>query len=145
MKALAGKTPQPSPALSQSKEHDTIGTLERLSNLRKACLVRDRYRCVISRKFDAEEAENRYKRDGEDVKDDAGNSLMPERDNMAFLEVAHIIPQSIKSITSKEAESNLVGDITSLIPLTISDRLKANYSPNPHNVPPQRRPLTEWR
>lgn len=104
MKALAGKTPQPTPTLSQSK----TDALERLSNLRKACLARDRYRCAISRKFDTREAQNRYKRHGRDLKDDDGKSLLPERDNMAHLEVAHIIPHSIKSVTSEAGELKLV-------------------------------------
>ncbi|RAL03626.1 uncharacterized protein BO80DRAFT_289179 [Aspergillus ibericus CBS 121593] len=107
LKALAAKTPQPTP--SRSKPHEAaIGTPQRVSNLRKLCLGRDRHRCVISRKFDAQEAQNRYKRDGRDVKDDDGKSLLPERDIMAYLEVAHIIPHSLNSITSGGSEGRLI-------------------------------------
>jgi hypothetical protein len=109
VKALAVKTPQPTPALSHSRTPEaTIGTPQRVSNLRQACLIRDRHRCVISRKFDAQEGQRRYKRDGPNLKDDDGKSLLEERDNMAFLEVAHIIPHSLMSLTSEEGEWRLV-------------------------------------
>ncbi|EDP53675.1 hypothetical protein KXV73_005715 [Aspergillus fumigatus] len=108
LKALAVKTPQPTPALSHSRTPEaTFGTPQRVSNLRQACLIRDRHRCVISRKFDAEEGQGRYKRDGPNSKDDDGKSLLEERDNMAFLEVAHIIPHSLMSLTSEEGEWRL--------------------------------------
>ncbi|OJJ50041.1 hypothetical protein ASPZODRAFT_1093094 [Penicilliopsis zonata CBS 506.65] len=102
LKALAVKTPQPTPASSQSKTPETaIGTPQRVSNLRQACLIRDRHRCVITRKFDAQEAQKRYKRDRRNIKDDDGLSLLPERDAMAYLEVAHIIPHSLMSVTGE--------------------------------------------
>ncbi|KAF1810202.1 hypothetical protein P152DRAFT_102443 [Eremomyces bilateralis CBS 781.70] len=106
---LPRKTPQPTPALSRTKTPEiAIGTPQRVSNLRKACLIRDRYRCVITRKFDAQEGQNRYKEHGRDVKDDDGNSLLPERDTMTFLEVAHIIPHSLKSLTGEGGEWRLI-------------------------------------
>jgi hypothetical protein len=109
VKALAVKTPQPTPALSHSRTPEaTIGTPQRVSNLRRACLERDRHRCVISRRFDAQEGQKRYKQDGLNLKDDDGKSLLPERDNMAFLEVAHIIPHSLMSLTSEADEWRLV-------------------------------------
>lgn len=49
---------------------------------------------VIGRKFDAQEAQNRYRRNGADLKNDDGKSLLPEPDIMAYLETAHIIPHS---------------------------------------------------
>lgn len=105
VKALAVKTPQPTPALSHSRTPEaTIGTPQRVSNLRQACLIRDRHRCAINRKFEAQEGQRRYKRDGPNLKDDDGKSLLEERDNMAFLEVAHIIPHSLMSLTSEEGE-----------------------------------------
>ncbi|KAH1523433.1 hypothetical protein KXX29_007927 [Aspergillus fumigatus] len=105
LKALAVKTPQPTPALSHSRTPEaTIGTPQRVSNLRQACLIRDRHRCAINRKFEAQEGQRRYKRDGPNLKDDDGKSLLEERDNMAFLEVAHIIPHSLMSLTSEEGE-----------------------------------------
>ncbi|PWY87486.1 hypothetical protein BO70DRAFT_195455 [Aspergillus heteromorphus CBS 117.55] len=109
LKALAVKTPQSTPDLSHSRTPSTaIGTPQRVSNLRRACLVRDRHRCVITRKFDAQEAQTRYKRDGRNVKDDDGKSLLPERDTMAYLEVAHIIPHSLMSLTSEDGEWRLI-------------------------------------
>lgn len=103
------KTPQSTPAISHSKTPDvSIGTPQRVSNLRRDCLRRDRHRCVVTRKFDAQEAQVRYKRDGRDVKDDDGKSLLPERDTMAYLEVAHIIPHSLMSLTSEEGEWRIV-------------------------------------
>jgi hypothetical protein len=47
-----------------------MGTTQRLSSLRKACLIRGRYRCVVSRRFDTTEAVNRYNAFGDDAKDD---------------------------------------------------------------------------
>ncbi|KAL3429313.1 hypothetical protein BDV09DRAFT_180610 [Aspergillus tetrazonus] len=108
LKASAGKTPQPTPALSRSTTSKVaIGTPKRVSNLRKSCLIRDWYRCVVTRRFDAQEAQSRYKRDGQDVKDDDGKSLLPERDTMAYLEVAHIIPHSLKSLTGEGGDRKL--------------------------------------
>ncbi|KAL4732936.1 hypothetical protein BDV11DRAFT_176176 [Aspergillus similis] len=108
LKASAGKTPQTTPALSRSTTSEVaIGTPKRVSNLRKSCLIRDRYRCVVTRRFDAQEAQNRYKRDGQDVKDDDGKSLLSERDTMAYLEVAHIIPHSLKSLTGEGGDRKL--------------------------------------
>ncbi|KAG8664909.1 uncharacterized protein FPOAC1_012886 [Fusarium poae] len=62
VKASTKKTPQPTPAShsavmkTQRQDHVFSGTPERLASLRGACLIRDRYRCVISRKFGRAEA-----------------------------------------------------------------------------------------
>ena len=40
----------------QQRMQEYVGTPERLSALRDACLVRDRHRCVVSRAFDKDEA-----------------------------------------------------------------------------------------
>ena len=55
-----------------------IGTTQRLSNLRRDCLIRDRHRCVISHKFDIRERKERAKQDGDDAKDDDGRLLPVE-------------------------------------------------------------------
>ncbi|RAL04004.1 HNH endonuclease signature motif containing protein [Aspergillus ibericus CBS 121593] len=109
LKALAAKTPQPTPAsLSRAPlSNSGIGTPQRLSTLRRDCLVRDRHRCVVTRKFDIQEADRRLSRDGTDFKDDDGASLLPESDEMTFLEVAHIIPHSLMSLTSIDGEPQL--------------------------------------
>ena len=57
VKASPKKTPQPTPALSLQPAVAPVGTTQRLSSLRKACLIRDHHMCVISRQFDANEAD----------------------------------------------------------------------------------------
>ncbi|KAL2810364.1 hypothetical protein BJX63DRAFT_317913 [Aspergillus granulosus] len=107
LKSSATKTPQPTPAslhhldLSES----AIGTTQRVSGLRQTCLERDRHRCVITRRFDTKEAEARNKIDRGNVKDDDGNSLIPEIGTTARLEVAHIIPHSLMSLKGEPEKS----------------------------------------
>ena len=74
-----------------------IGTGTRSSTLRKSCLIRDRYRCVITRKFDANEARKRGKKAGGYNKalDDDGKFLYEDQYDHEHLEVAHIIPHSL--------------------------------------------------
>jgi hypothetical protein len=72
-----------------------MGTTQRLSSLRKACLIRDRHRCVISRRFDVNEAVNRYNTLGDDVKDDDGRLIKDEEEEPVDLKVAHIILHSL--------------------------------------------------
>ena len=104
MKASTKKTPQPSPAThsavqrTQSEEQNFTGTPERVSALRGACLVRDRHRCVISRRFDQNEAFKRMSRYGDEARDDDGISLAEE----AFdaLEVVHILPHSLTQVNA---------------------------------------------
>ncbi|OJZ85655.1 hypothetical protein ASPFODRAFT_207522 [Aspergillus luchuensis CBS 106.47] len=109
LKALAAKTPQPTPAsLSRALISEAgVGTPQRISTLRQDCLLRDRHRCVVTPKFDIQEAEDRLAKDGTDFKDDDGGSLLPESNAMAFLEVAHIIPHSLMSLTSINGEPKL--------------------------------------
>ncbi|KAL1963566.1 hypothetical protein VTN77DRAFT_8011 [Rasamsonia byssochlamydoides] len=82
LKASARKTPQPTPApLSGARTPEqVIGTPQRLSTLRRDCLICDRHRCVISRKFDIREAKERVKRDGNNARDDDGRLLIHEKD-----------------------------------------------------------------
>ena len=82
-----------------------MGTTQRLSSLRKACLIRDRHRCVISRRFDTNEAVNRYNTLGDDAKDD-DDRLIKDEEEPTDLEVAHIIPHSLAS--SNDASTPLV-------------------------------------
>ncbi|KAG8664880.1 hypothetical protein FPOAC2_14577 [Fusarium poae] len=104
LKASTKKTPQPSPAThsavqrTQSEGQNFAGTPERVSALRGACLVRDRHRCVISRRFDQNEAFKRMSRYGDEARDDDGISLAGE----AFdaLEVAHILPHSLTQVNA---------------------------------------------
>ncbi|OAP61038.1 hypothetical protein AYL99_06042 [Fonsecaea erecta] len=107
LKASGRKTPQPTPtslSLPQSPDN-VVGTTQRLARLRQQCLTRDRYRCVISRKFDLNEALSRWNRDGDDSKDDDGLPLKDERPE--YLEVAHILPHSLTSLTGDVEDSQL--------------------------------------
>lgn len=79
------------------------GTPTRLSCLRKQCLIRDRYRCVISRKLDDTEAKARWAKYGPDSKDEDG--LLLKDEIPGFLQVAHILPHSL---TSSSKNSQLV-------------------------------------
>lgn len=128
VESLAVKTPQLTPALSHPRTPEaTIGTPQRVSTSRQACLIRDRHRCIISRKSNAQEGQRRYKRDGSNLKDDDGKSLLEERDNMAFLEVAHIIPHSLMSLTSEENEWGLVSaHVLSDLTIILADYIQAD-------------------
>jgi len=100
VKASTKKTPQPSPAYHSAIQRAQgaqgfVGTPDRISALRGACLVRDRHRCVVSRRFDLKEAINRTERDGEDARDDDGVLLIEDENLMNTLEVAHILPHSL--------------------------------------------------
>ncbi|KAI1332186.1 hypothetical protein F5Y16DRAFT_358776 [Xylariaceae sp. FL0255] len=107
LKASTKKTPQPSPAFDSAIERvqqgglraPFVGTPDRLSALRGACLIRDHHRCVISHKFDKAEAQARMRRHGATAAlDDDGNLIYQDPDLPAPLEVAHIIPHSLMTV-----------------------------------------------
>ncbi|KAL7623277.1 hypothetical protein AAE478_006958 [Parahypoxylon ruwenzoriense] len=107
VKASANKTPQPSPALHSAVRgaqgqggQQYVGTGSRLSTLRRDCLIRDRHRCVISRKFDFAEAEERLNTLGR-AQDDEGNLLENDPDDPEYLEVAHILPHSLTKLNRR--------------------------------------------
>ncbi|KAB8232906.1 HNH endonuclease signature motif containing protein [Aspergillus alliaceus] len=79
--ALAAKPTQPTPtSLSRAQlSQSAIGTPQ---------------------KFDIQKAEERYKKDAINVEDDGGDSLLPERNDMAYLEVAHIIAHFLVSLSN---------------------------------------------
>lgn len=89
------KTPQPTPRLSPTLPQGdvSVGTTGRLSSLRQKCLIRDRYRCVISRMFDSDEYVTRVKLHGQvcSATDDDG-ILLKDEEEVQYLEVTHIIP-----------------------------------------------------
>ncbi|KAL2016928.1 hypothetical protein VTK56DRAFT_2845 [Thermocarpiscus australiensis] len=101
-KASARKTPQPSPeyhsATQQLQRGEFVGTLERISALRGTCLIRDRHRCIVTRRFDRSEAVKRFKSAGYDARDDDGNLLNEQQGTFEPLEVAHILPHSLTSL-----------------------------------------------
>ncbi|GAP87961.1 hypothetical protein SAMD00023353_1600370 [Rosellinia necatrix] len=104
LKASTKKTPQPTPTYHsavqevQGTAQGFVGTPARVSALRGYCLLRDRHRCVASRKFDRREAMSRFNRDGDDAKDDDGTLL--KGDSFDALEVAHILPHSLTKVNA---------------------------------------------
>ncbi|EKJ72467.1 hypothetical protein FPSE_07348 [Fusarium pseudograminearum CS3096] len=105
LKASTKKTPQPSPAspsaVMSTQAHGFAGSLERIANLRGACLIRDRYRCVVSNKYDHAEALKRFdsERHGQgEACDQDGQPLAGQRFDR--LEVAHILPHSLTQLDS---------------------------------------------
>ncbi|CAH0044959.1 unnamed protein product [Clonostachys solani] len=104
LKASTRKTPQPTPgsqsavlALQQGAV-TFLGTPERVSALRGACLIRDRHRCVITRRFDIEQVKRQQKA-SQELQDDDGNSLAGHT-RFSNLEVAHIIPHSLTRLNA---------------------------------------------
>lgn len=81
-----------------------VGTSDQVLALREACLTRDRHRCVISRRFDYNEALKRF-RGSNEARDDEGNLLRDDEKPFESLEVAHILPHSL---TKVNAEGRLV-------------------------------------
>ncbi|KAI9838513.1 MAG: hypothetical protein M1837_002439 [Sclerophora amabilis] len=87
-----------------SEAHSHLGTAERLTELRKRCLDRDHHRCVVTRRFDHRICFERLKEDA-NAEDDDGIPLreIAERDFDA-LEVAHIIPHSMNTLSRESSE-----------------------------------------
>ncbi|UKZ73802.1 hypothetical protein TrVFT333_001454 [Trichoderma virens FT-333] len=114
LKACAKKTLQPSPTFlsatldAQGGEPLFLGTIDRVASLRGQCLIRDRHRCIVSRKFDSNEAVLRGRRDGDDARDDDGNAFPPGLDQYEQLEVAHILPRSLTETDQSSSELSLM-------------------------------------
>ncbi|OJD13375.1 hypothetical protein AJ78_06164 [Emergomyces pasteurianus Ep9510] len=106
VRASSVKTPQPTPSsLSSIQPSTPTSATQRVSILRQNCLVRDRHRCVVSRKFDKSEASRRWKQDGDNFKDDDGNLLKNERnDDFQYLEVAHILPHCLTAVAYRDTD-----------------------------------------
>jgi hypothetical protein len=105
VRASSAKTPQPTPNLTPISQRDTeilVGTPQRLSSLRAECLLRDRHRCVISRRFDAVESRRRFETNGDAAVDDDGQLLLDEETE--DLEVAHIVPHTLASSTDNPSQ-----------------------------------------
>ncbi|KAH7204868.1 uncharacterized protein BKA55DRAFT_291464 [Fusarium redolens] len=111
LKAAGNKTPQPSPAANSriTSTRPVVGSVERVASLRRDCLVRDRYRRIISRDFDMKEAERRIEESGYDHASDDQGQLLKEQEPGSFaeLEVAHILPHSLMTSTGNP---ELVGE-----------------------------------
>jgi hypothetical protein len=101
VRASSRKTPQPSPQIHSAVRRAQgggvqhfVGTPDRVASLRSNCLIRDRYRCVISRQFDAEEANKRLMMYGDKAEDENGNLLVADP-RFLHLKVAHVLPHSL--------------------------------------------------
>ncbi|KAI9041042.1 uncharacterized protein KD926_007458 [Aspergillus affinis] len=111
LRASSVKTPQLTPtSLSTMLPSTPTSTKQRISLLRHDCLVRDRHRCVVSRKFDIAEARRRLNR-GKSSTDDDGKLLESEpRGNFQYLEVAHILPHYLTKVAS--GDENMIQNKT---------------------------------
>lgn len=120
VRASSAKTPQPTPSsLSSIQASTPTGTLGRVSGLRRTCLKRDQHRCVISNSFDLKEADKRYEQEGDNYRDDAGNFLRDEpSENFAFLEVGHILPHCLTTVSTGDADLVCLAKNTGYISLT---------------------------
>lgn len=104
---------------TQRQDHVFSGTPERLASLRGACLIRDRYRCVISRKFDRAEALKRLQQHGgSKAVDQDGVPLADAGQRFDYLEVAHILPHSLTQLNSSKELVRILNP-TILPPLTL--------------------------
>jgi hypothetical protein len=136
VKASARKTPQPTPVplSGDQTSEQVIGTTQRLSNLRRDCLIRDRHRCVISHKFDIREGKEHAKRDGDNAKDDDGQLLKHDREGAEFLEVAHILPHSLTLLASSrfpsspQIDQSLLPDKSLSLPIDQASRAAEEFS-----------------
>lgn len=120
VKASARRTPQPTPApLSGAQTSEPmVGTTKRLSTLRRDCLIRDRHRCVISHNFDITEGEKRVQLYGDGAEDDSGRLLKHNSEGAEYLEVAHILPHSLTSVTNHDGDLQLVCTLPILLAST---------------------------
>ncbi|KAI2864667.1 hypothetical protein CBS76997_11201 [Aspergillus niger] len=104
LRASSVKTPQPTPVALPANQNAPTGIKSRVSRLRQECLKRDHYRCVVSRKFDRAEAKKRLEQDENSKDDDGEFSRNQKSDQLEYLEVAHIIPHSLATVSSEESE-----------------------------------------
>ncbi|KAI9768462.1 MAG: hypothetical protein M1840_004871 [Geoglossum simile] len=97
VRGWAVKTPQPTAHLTPAGDgvpHNP--TLDRISNLRAACLARDGHRCIVTGYFDAQTASNRNP-----MVDDTGLAISEEE--TWFTEVTHIIPHALGETTHENS------------------------------------------
>ncbi|CAH0023554.1 unnamed protein product [Clonostachys rhizophaga] len=105
LKASIGKSPQPTPGSQSSilalQRGADLGTPERVSALRGACLIRDRHRCVITRRYDVEQLKKQEKtsQGHHELRDDDGSPLAAHT-RFSNLEVAQIIPHSLTRVNA---------------------------------------------
>ncbi|KAK3991281.1 hypothetical protein QBC44DRAFT_380057 [Cladorrhinum sp. PSN332] len=143
LRASSGKTPQLSPLIHPAIQRaqgggvqDFVGTPERVAGLRGDCLIRDRYHCVVSRRFDLEEASKRLKMNGDEAKDDDGNLLLADP-KFSHLVVAHILPQSLTKIgtgSQLHASKKAALDILNMLDSGVIHLIEGNDIDRPQNA-----------
>ncbi|KAJ5200406.1 hypothetical protein N7472_005610, partial [Penicillium cf. griseofulvum] len=106
LRASSVKTPQPTPtSLSSLQSSTSTGTRQRISILRQKYLIRDRHRCVVSRKFDRAAARKRFEENAESYANNDGNLLKDKSsDQFQYLEVTHILPYCLTTVASGETD-----------------------------------------
>lgn len=143
VRASSVKTPQPTPtSLSSLQSSTPTGTRQRVSVLRQSCLIRDRHRCVVSRRFDRAVARKRFAEYGESCADDDGKLLKHETsDRFQYLEVAHILPHCLTTVASGDADlvSSNIRAVISTVLIWCLERFKEKCSPDFGYVRPRNR------
>lgn len=130
VKASSAKTPQPTPVALSVPCLSSDKVLPRssawLATLRRDCLIRDKHRCVITRKFDETEAIHRKEKNGDDATDDEGNRFVDVDgpDTFDDVHVAHILPHSLMSL---EGDGEMVTG-----PISASDQSVQQISQHPN-------------
>ncbi|KAK3941884.1 hypothetical protein QBC46DRAFT_429257 [Diplogelasinospora grovesii] len=111
---------------------DFARTPGRMAELRGDCLVRDRHRCVISRRFDQDEAIRRLTRNSDEAKDDDGN-LLGEQTQFDLLKVAHILPHALIKMESHPSKKVVV-DILNMFDNGVTHLIEGNDIDRPLNA-----------
>ncbi|KAJ5533925.1 hypothetical protein N7527_000179 [Penicillium freii] len=110
LRATSVKTPQPTPT--------SLLLLYSSTPTGQKYLIRDRHRCIVSRKFDRVAAVKRFEENPEFCTDNNGNLLKDKSsDQFQYLEVAYILPYCLTTVASGK---------TDLICLVIGSDLKKN-------------------
>ncbi|KAI1111678.1 hypothetical protein F5Y14DRAFT_424437 [Nemania sp. NC0429] len=137
IKASTNRTPQCSPTFHSAGERAVgaqglVGTPDRLSRLRGACLIRDHHRCVITRRFDWTEANNRIRKDGDNALDDDGTLLDVPFDT---LEVAHILPHALMQVDARNNESKQAAlAVLNMLDSGVVNLINGTDIDQPHNA-----------
>lgn len=126
VKASSGKTPQPkSDSMDAAQFYSSPDTPQSIRILRQMCLERDRGRCVVSRKFDKNEANKRLGLHGDRCTDDDGVSLKSASQvGFEYLEIGHILPFRMTAVAP--GDSDLVRSSLTTRPSLLTWTFRAN-------------------
>ncbi|KAI1288565.1 hypothetical protein F5Y03DRAFT_401726 [Xylaria venustula] len=137
--ASTKKTPQLSPALHSAVQEaqgnggqQYVGTGPRLSVLQRDCFIRDRHRCVISRRYDFTEAMNRRRTPGGPRDDD--DNLINDPIEPDQLEVAHILPHSVTKTNQKDASKQSALAILDMFDVGVAELTQGPEIDRPRNA-----------